>query len=144
MSFKHHHDADLRIASARRLVHILLESTDLYPAHRREFLKLALWKVTEAESGKHNTRFRSRASCEPGAITQHEHVFERAKMVNALIAEPHRFREILDDAVACTVTKDEHARLTALSRTEPELEGWARYAAANIEIVDMATWRSSC
>jgi hypothetical protein len=75
VSFKRRHDADLRIASARRLVQILLESTDLYPAHRREFLKLALWKVTEAE---------------------------------------------------------------------PELEGWTRYHAANIEIVDMATEGVAC
>jgi hypothetical protein len=105
MTFKRHRDADRRIESARKLVKILLDATDLYPSHREEFIRLALWKVTEAEGTKYNTRYRSLASQHPGAEIQHEHVYERGKMKDALIAEPGRVDEILDLAVGCVVTK---------------------------------------
>jgi hypothetical protein len=139
MPYSRHKDADRRMASARKLVRVILDADDLYPPHRREFIKLALWKVTEAEAGKYTTRYRSRGSLEPGAILQHDHVFERAKLASALIAEPDRLDELLDKAVACTVTKDEHQRLTSVSRHMPHLDGWARYRAAGISVIDEST-----
>lgn len=137
MGFKQHPDAVQRMASARELVQILVDADDLYPAHRREFIRLALWAVTEAEGGKWNTRFRSRASLEPKASLQHDHVYERAKMTDALIADPHRLHEILDMAIGCVVTKEEHTRLTEVSRKNPGLVGWARYSVTGVEIIDM-------
>jgi hypothetical protein len=105
VTFKRHKHADERIASARKLVRLLVEAEGLYPAHRKEFIKLALWLVTEAEAGKLNTRFCSRASCEPGATVQHDHVYERAKMADRLIAHPNELDSILDFAVGCVVTE---------------------------------------
>jgi hypothetical protein len=120
-------------------VRLLVEAEGLYPAHRKEFVKLALWMVTTAEAGKFNTRYRSRASREPGATIQHNHVDERAKMADRLIAHPDELDSILDLAVGCVVTKEEHARLTQVSRQQPELDGWDRYVAAGIEVVDMVS-----
>ena len=131
------------MASARRLVKLLVGADDLYPAHRKESIKLALWYVTEAEAGKLNTRFRSRASREPGAVLRHDHVYERAKMAERLIAHPDELDRILDLAVGCVVTKEEHARLTAVSRQHPDLDGWRRYRAAGIEVVDMLRGESA-
>lgn len=43
--------------------------------------------------------------------------------------------QVLNDAVACIVIVKEHARLSQYDATH---EGWARYNAAGIEVVDMA------
>ena len=139
MTYQRRPDADLRMASARKLIKMLLDADDLYPAHRKEFVRLALWKVTEADGGKYNTRYRSRASCQPGMKLQHDHVYERGKMADELIANPEQMDKILDKAVGCVVTKDEHKRLTKLSVSEPYLQGWERYCVAGIEVIDGAT-----
>ncbi len=139
MIYRQRPDADVRMASARKLVKMLLDADDLYPAHRKEFVRLALWKVTEAEGGKYNTRYRSKASCQPGGNLQHDHVWERAKMADELIANPKQMHEILDKAIGCVVTKDEHKLLTEVSVSEPDLQGWERYCAACIVVLDGVT-----
>ena len=138
MSYKSHPDASKRIQSAKDAIKALLQ-LDLYPAHKRELLSVCLWKLTEAESfHKHNLRYQTPAArAAPPQEKQHEHVFERKKMVIALIAEPARFEEILSDAVGCTITKEEHKRLTELSRVRPELDGWERYQEAGITVLDL-------
>jgi hypothetical protein len=50
--------------------------------------------------------------------------------------EPSRARELLQSAIGCVVTTDEHHKLTELSRKQPHLKGWERYKAANITIID--------
>jgi hypothetical protein len=140
IQFRRHPDADARIASAKRLVRLLLDATDLYPAHRKEFIKLALWKVTEAEGTKLNTRFRSeRAILAPSGKLQHEHVFERAKMADALIAHPELADQILDRAVGCLVTDAEHVLLNTVGKIRPDLDGWDRYRHAGISVIDLMT-----
>lgn len=44
--------------------------------HKRALISGAIWFITEAR-GKYKTRYRSRASLDPGAKLQHEHVFTR-------------------------------------------------------------------
>lgn len=135
-------DAESRRARAIRAMRALL-AADLRPDHLRELLSVCLWKLTESESGKYRTRFRSVAALDsPRETLAHDHVYERAKLVAELIAWPERIEEIAARAVGCIVTRDEHARLTALSRARPELLGWARYAAAGLEVVDV-THRTS-
>jgi hypothetical protein len=53
-----------------------------------------------------------------------------------MLAEPRNAEEILRGAIACVVTVEEHARLTALG---PEPSGWERYRAASIDVFDMLT-----
>jgi hypothetical protein len=137
--FQAHVDTDVRKASARRLVQMLLDAEDLYPAHRREFVRLALWKVTMAESGKYDTRYRSKKSMRKGVRVQHEHVFERAKLADELLQHPEQIDAILNKAVACVVTVAEHRRLTQVSRQDPKLSGWERYKVADIEVIDTVT-----
>jgi hypothetical protein len=108
------------------------------PEHRNEFLKLALWKVTEAEgTSKLNTRYQSKgaSAAARGAKLQHDHVFQRAKMVDLLLAHSHDVDAILATAVGCTVTDAEHVRLD----TFRSLDGWARYERAGIEVIDKQT-----
>jgi hypothetical protein len=140
MAFQRHQDADRRIQSARYLIRILLEAEELYPTHRKEFIKLALWKVTEAEGGKYNLRYQSRGALHQGGATiQHDHVYERAKMADALIADPERMDEILSLAVGCAVTREEHQRLTEIGKQFPNVEGWERYKRAGVTVIDTLT-----
>lgn len=138
--YKRHPDVDERIQSALIAIKAILPLA-LYPAHKRELLSTCLWKLTEAEAyNKYGLRYQTPAALEvPKQEKQHEHVFERKKVIEALIANPDRFEEILSNVVACTVTKEEHRRLTKLSYLHPELEGWKRYRAAGLSVLDLAT-----
>jgi hypothetical protein len=138
-AFKRHPLADERTRSAVILVKALLQTRGLIPGHRREFLKIALWKVTEAEGrSKHKTQLQSQAarSAPRGTKLQHDHVFQRSKMVDTLLeAKPDAIDGILKRAVGCTITKDEHARLNGFKY----LDGWDRYRAAGIVVINMET-----
>jgi hypothetical protein len=134
--FQVHVEADARMRSAIMLVKLLLrKDVEISYAHRQEFLSLALWKVTEAESThKHRTRFCSQAAyTSPESNLRHDHVFQRAPMVRALLdSSPENVDEILDNAVACTITKDEHTLLNKFRN----LDGWERYRMAEIDVID--------
>lgn len=141
-SYRRHKDADRRVASAQRLLRALLDVKDeVHEAHLRELLSVCIWKISQAEgSSKYRTRYRSVAALE--ATTRdlrHDHVFERRKLVQRLLDHPGRADEIAELAVACTVTKAEHTLLTALSGRHAELDGWDRYRAVGIDVVDTAT-----
>jgi hypothetical protein len=114
----------------------------LVPSHKRELLSICIWKITEADGGKYGTRYKSEAALTaPRSMVAHEHVYQRAKIVTALLKEPHRLEELAKRAVGCVVTREEHKRLTALGIARPELDGWARYEAAQIRVVDCQTRR---
>lgn len=105
--------------------------------HRKEILHYAMWKITECE-GKHNTRFQSADVLHRKGPLRHEHVYQRAKMVDALLAaKPQDVDKILEKAIGCLVTVDEHHKLHAFDH----LDGWARYEKAGIAIMDMASER---
>jgi hypothetical protein len=118
----------------------LVEATlrlDILDAHKRDVINGMLWKITEAR-GKYTTRFRSARACNINGTEklQHEHVFPRKVLIAAIMAEPARARELLQSAVACVVTVEEHRRLNEATRKDPQLRGWGRYSAAGITIID--------
>jgi hypothetical protein len=56
-TYKRRIDAQERINSARTLIKLLLSPhAEITPDHRKEALRLALWKITEAESPKYNLK----------------------------------------------------------------------------------------
>jgi hypothetical protein len=145
MAFRQHEFAEERKHSSHVLIRILLqENAGLSDEHRQEFLRLALYKVTEAEGAhKLRTRFMSDAAIalvkamgsDADKELQHEHVFQRAKMAEALIkarSNPDAVDELLSAAVGCTVTKDEHHHLSEFKH----LDGWERYRKAGIAVID--------
>lgn len=120
---------------------LLVEATLQLPileSHKRDVINGMLWSITQAR-GKYATRYRSLDSDSPppGTKLQHEHVIPRKELIDAIMNEPHRARELLATAVACVVTVEEHRRLTRVSRENPELKGWERYRAAGIEWRDV-------
>ncbi|MGY1771964.1 ADP-ribosylglycohydrolase family protein [Blastococcus sp. SYSU D00813] len=135
-------DADERELSAIRLVQALLAAPDLLPVHRQEMLRLALYKYSEARTGKHGLRFRTAAVMRSGAPArvEHEHVRSRLAVVTDLrLGGPTLAPLVLTTSAACLVTSEEHVRLRAVP---PEVDGWARYAEAGLEVVDHLTGQS--
>ena len=136
MVFKRHKAAGNRRESVARLVKILLSSREpaILTTHLRELLTILLWKLTEADSAKYRTRYQStEALRDSGGKFHHEHVYQRAKMIDALLkAQPDQVDGILDLAVGCTITRHEAERL----RRFDDDYGWERYRKAGIEIMD--------
>lgn len=135
--YRPRHDACERRASARELIRAILHAPGLLPAHRKELIGLALWKVTMADTFDSGLRYQSQGAYErPDAKLQHEHVYRWERMAAALIAQPDRIDELLDQAVGCLVTVEEHRRLGQIGG---DVGGWERYARAGIAVIDMAT-----
>jgi hypothetical protein len=143
--YKHNDASEAKVCSAKRLAALILQSNELLPAHRLKMLKEVLWLVSEAD-GKHSTRYRSKEvvrlatnvpDCE--VRIQHEHVYPKAVVARRLLAErevllasPGELDKVLDQTIGCIVTVDEHKKL-------PDGEGWARYAKAEVPVLDMST-----
>ncbi len=137
--FTKHLNAEARTRSARRLIERLLEpDPEILPEHQRECLNIALWKLTLAESvDKHRTRYCSEAAfANPAAELRHDHVFQRSYMVDKLTkCAPSEIASIIERAVGCTITREEHSALN----WHKHLDGWARYEAAGIKVRDASS-----
>jgi hypothetical protein len=128
--------AELR-ASAIEIARLLLEDQKIAPLHKRELLGIAIWKMTEAEGGKWGCRYRSTGVvARKLSSIQHEHVVSRKFLVTQLLERPDDCEAIMRQAMACLVTVAEHVRL---SHVPEEVEGWQRYEAADVEVLDMIT-----
>ena len=124
-----HRDRSKRIQSAITAISALLP-LDLDPQHKTELIGVCIWKITEAD-GKTKVRYWSEgAISHPKAKLQHEHVHEKKELISRLLAG-EEIGSVLNDAIACMVTQEEHARLRHSSNT-----GWQRYKDAGINVFD--------
>lgn len=132
-----HRDREIRIASVITAIETILP-LNLYPAHKRSLLDRCIWFVTEAD-GKFKTRYRSIGALGADASTklQHEHVTEKRKLVSLLVSGEDDAKNIVENAIGCVVTKDEHDLLTKVSRKDPSLDGWSRYKKAGVRVFDL-------
>lgn len=129
-----------RIAEGAELVRFTLARPDFSIELRRRVVTEVLWHVTEVPS-KFEPRFRSDGVLHledeaPLAdwkrLVAHEHVVTR----KSLAARLHAGEDpavVLADSAGCLVTRDEHARLTALGDS---VTGWERYRVGGIAVVD--------
>jgi hypothetical protein len=137
MIFKLHPDAEERRRSAYMLTKMLLgNQSKVVSAHLDELLGILLWKITEAEATKYRTRYQSQDALrfrDKGNL-RHDHVYQRSKMIEALkdAKSDLEIEEILDLAVGCTVTYDEHMHLNGFD----DSYGWYRYRKAGITVID--------
>jgi hypothetical protein len=104
--------------------------------HVEDLLDTLLWRITEAD-GKLNTRYKTSGAlaCTDKSQLRHEHVFQRSKMIKALIgakSDADAVGEILKNAIACVVTVDEHDYL----RKFDDYYGWERYRKAGLIVMD--------
>jgi len=135
-----HRDHAERIRSAYLAIKAILD-LDLYKQHKRDLLDICIWKITEVD-GKDKTRYRSLEALNEknSRNLQHEHVFEKSFLIDMLLDNKDDYEHILEKAVACMVTKEEHERLTRISREykgKIDLQGWARYKMAKIRVYDL-------
>lgn len=136
--------ADAVRRDAIALARFAVTSPDLRDITRKEVLsKYVLILLTHGTSnGKYGTRYRSRDALhvsDPESL-EHEHVYPRKWLIDRMLESPEAVELILTTfALACTVTSDEHRRLRAAERANPDVEGWARYHAAGVEVTDLAT-----
>jgi hypothetical protein len=114
---------------------------------RDRVLKEVLWFATEVP-GKYTTRYRSVAAWEPQrkskrfdewvGLVAHEHVWTRASCRMRLLSAPdaESIEAVINVLQGCVVTRAEHQRLKPIDATH---EGWARYIAADVEVIDTST-----
>ncbi len=127
--FKPHADRSARIESAKTAIHAIT-ALDLYPAHKKELLSICIWKITQAD-GKYKVRYWSEGSVRADKRNlRHEHVVERKELIQRLLAG-EEVESVVADAIACIVTKVEHALLG-----KNQASGWSRYHEAGIRIYD--------
>ena len=139
-------DMPSRIRSAVRAV-LFAREPDVHPQLRDRVLKEVLWFATEVPR-KYATRYRSVAAWDLQrkgervgdwmGLVAHEHVWTRASCRLRLLSAPDAkaIEELLSALQGCVVTKAEHQRLKPFDATH---EGWARYIAASVPVVDTST-----
>jgi hypothetical protein len=140
MIFNSHPQAETRRKSAAILIKLLLANrgADVLPEHLHELLATMIWKITEAD-GKYKTRHQSHGAlqCNDKKLLRHDHVYPKGKMIEELLkAKPEEVDSILRNAVGCTVTLGEHARL---SKFDNEHYGWVRYQKAKVSVQNTQT-----
>jgi hypothetical protein len=138
--FEPHPQSEARKRSAVTLIKYLLaeKKPEVLSAHYRQLLSVLLWKITEAEVPKYKTRFQSQGALggSDKAKLRHDHVFQRSKMIAVLEkAAPDEIDDILKDAIGCTITIEEHTRLSKFD----EEYGWERYRKAGIMVINTQT-----
>ncbi|WP_346619632.1 hypothetical protein [Blastococcus montanus] len=135
-----------RVRSAVALAEFALTDPRVHSDQRKRLLNEAIWFVTERGSvtRKYLLRYRSEAALEiqgrmsataAAKLLHHEHVHPRKELVARLLAPGADVAAILTGADACVVTRAEHELLTA----QQNKFGWARYTAAGITVIDLAT-----
>jgi hypothetical protein len=139
-------DLPSRIRSAVRAVPFAREP-DIHPQLRDRVLKEVLWSATKVPR-KYATRYRSVAALELQrkgkrvgewvGLVAHEHVWTRATCRIRLLSAPDAtaIEAIISALQGCVVTKAEHQRLKPFDATH---QGWARYIAAGVPIIDTST-----
>jgi hypothetical protein len=130
-------DIEVQMRSALAACRFAVASPDLMRGQRRHIIDGSIWLVTEeAPSRKYQTRYRSSGALVAHKDLRHDHVWTRKGAVDAILKDPDCIEKVLRQAIGCTVTKDEHARL---NRVAKNLDGWDRYLEARIDVMDMLT-----
>jgi len=115
---------------------VAILSVDSEEKHKKDLLDICIWHLTEI-NGKYNTRYRSEGAMNKKnwSEVQHEHVFQRKKLILRLL-ENNDVESVMRDAVACLVTKKEHQLLSSATKGT-KIDGWERYKLAGIKVYDL-------
>jgi hypothetical protein len=136
--FKPRKTAPTIIQSAITAIKGILQM-DILENHKRILIKDMVYRITSAH-GKYTTIYRSEDAWKKrDCRIEHEHVYTRQELVQEIMDHPKRVEDVLEKAIPCIVTEDEHKLLTRVSKGNPELKGWERYKKARIAVYDMRT-----
>ena len=118
-----------------KCVHALNVSEEM----KKKVFHQMIWNITGVD-GKYNTRYYSAKALEENSGNlNHEHVCRIKIMKEELLKadSEEKIEGILNKAIGCVVTKEEHSRLNEVDRNFKDLDGWARYEKAEIEVFDL-------
>jgi hypothetical protein len=116
--------------SALKLAQTIVALGDgVHRQHKCKLLRDVVWIVTEA-NGKYDTRYVSKAVYAGQGPIEHEHVFPIEGLVEEMLRNPDNIDQVLDTAIACLVTKEEHNLLSKSGK------GWTRYRQSGIRVYD--------
>lgn len=122
-TYREHKDRLNRVQSAIIAINALLW-LDLHHAHKTELTRVCLWKITEAD-GKKKVRYWSEGAMSNAKL---QHVHEMGELISRLLAG-EEIRKVVNDAIACMVTEQEHASFRKSSGA-----GWQIYKDAGINV----------
>ena len=126
-------EAEKVILSAKRAIEAILKmNPEVLPDHKKTLISRMIWKITEAH-GKYDTQFCSEGALQNANDLRHDHVTTRKNLIVRLMNAPSDIENILEDTIGCTVTIEEHKKLSALG---DELTGWDRYKKAGMRVFD--------
>ena len=75
---------------------------------------------------------------EVGVRIQRDHIYTRKSLVEMLLKPSPDYEEIINKAVCCVVTPDEHKKLSDVPKS---FEGFDRYKEAEVVYYDMANYQ---
>jgi hypothetical protein len=129
-------DLQERISAVQEVIAFLRDS-HLPLDRKKRMLHHAVWEVSIA-LGDSRPEFRSAGFLKQteGTKTQREHVYKRQRIVEDILRNEEPLDAIVKRIVHCMVTKDEHEKLDDIP--DKNLDGWARYRAAGIEVFSCA------
>ena len=126
---------DVQIEESKTIINAVVK-LNISDYMKRKVIGTMIWNITGA-SGKYKLPYISvLADKNHNLKVNHEHVFRKKILVEEILNNPDNLESILENAVACVVTVDEHERLNKVDRENPQLDGWERYKVANIEVWD--------
>ncbi|MDO8558146.1 MAG: hypothetical protein Q7S09_03080 [bacterium] len=124
------------LLSATNAIDQILSMLNVIEKHKKEMLSDMIFKITEVD-GKSSPPYLSKkvykirlAENEKNAGLVQDHVFTRKGLIQKLLKNPTRSKYILKNAISCTVTKEEHNKLSAIKNAD----GWKRYKKAGIKV----------
>jgi hypothetical protein len=142
MAHKTKLDPNVKRASAVTLAKHLLNAPrdSVLGGHLRKVLNTTIWMHTIADGKKRPRYFSIGSTAANAGKLEHEHVYQRERMITAMLNNPSEADKIMASAVACTVTKSEHDRL---HQCDALIDGWPRYILAGIDVIDRQTGKSA-
>jgi hypothetical protein len=126
------------LADIRTLLAVLLQMK-IGERLKKPILGHTIWQVSVAQGGAYS-RYRSeKVIGTVGLLIQRDHIYKRAALI-AEILEQNSLSpdEIIERSECCILSKDEHTHLESVASAR---DGWARYKAADIRVMDMLTGR---
>lgn len=122
-----------RLADIKLLIDSIRQMEIGTPLKKR-MLVHAIWEIAKA-SGNFCSRYRSdRVIQNPGFRIQRDHIFKKSTLVEELLSPTPDIDRVMEQALCCIVTRDEHERLHGI---DVNFDGWDRYRDARISVYDM-------
>lgn len=128
---KNNFTIDQQITDSKTVIKSVL-NLDIHTEMKKRVIRLMIWNITGADP---TTFFISeKADRDRTLKTNREHVYKIKMLIEDIINNKADLECLLQQAVICTVTEEEHKNLNNIDRSSPELNGWPRYQKANIKI----------